>query len=99
MPRPRMCRHVRFRPDITYFKPAGIPVVELEEIVLKVEELEALRLKDMESNDQETAAKKMNISQPTFFRLLSSARKKVSEAIVKGKAIRIEGGNYKLFKS
>lgn len=98
MPRPKKCRHVRFQPDTTYFKPAGIPVRELEEIILTIEELEALRLKDIEGNNQETAAKKMNISQPTFFRLLSSARKKVSEAIVKGKAIRIQGGDYKLFK-
>ena len=99
MSRPRRCRRVRFRPDTTYFKPAGIPTRELEEVILTVDELEALRLKDIEGNDQETAAKKMNISQPTFFRLLDSARKKVSEAIVKGKAIKIEGGDYKLFKS
>jgi predicted DNA-binding protein (UPF0251 family) len=99
MPRPRLCRRVWFEPNTTYFKPAGIPVRKLEEVVLTVDEFEAIRLKDLEGLEQEEAAKKMNISQPTFFRLLDSARKKISDAIINGKAIKIEGGNYKLHKN
>jgi len=98
MPRPTISRRISFEPGATYFKPAGIPLRELEEVSLKYEEAEALRLKDVENHSQTTAAKMMNISQPTFFRVLSSARKKVAEAIVKGKAIRVEGGEYNFKK-
>ena len=90
MSRPRKFRRIRFRAGVTYFKPAGIPVNELEEVILTREDMEAIRLKDAEGLEQEEASKKMNISQPTFHRMLTSARKKVAEAIVKGKAIRIE---------
>ena len=96
MPRPRVCRRVRLEPNVTYFKPAGIPIRSLEEVILRVDEFEAIRLKDMEGLEQEKAAKKMGISQPTFFRLLDSARKKIADAIVNGKAIKIEGGHYKV---
>lgn len=96
MPRPRICRRVQFRPDCTYFKPAGIRMVELDETVLNFEEFEAIRLVDLDEIEQAEAGKKMKISQPTLSRLLKSARKKISEAIVKGKAIRIEGGTYKI---
>jgi len=98
MPRPRICRRVRFLPGVTYFKPARVPLRHLEETILTVDEFEAIRLKDLEGLDQENAARKMKISQPTFFRLLDSARKKIADALVNGKAIRIEGGEYKLFK-
>jgi predicted DNA-binding protein (UPF0251 family) len=87
-------RLVGFEPSITYFKPAGVRLVELEETILSVDEFEAVRLNDLEEIDQEEAAGKMGISQPTFHRLLVSARKKVSDALVNGKAIRIEGGPY-----
>jgi len=90
MPRPRCHRRVRFRAGITYFKPAGVPLNQLEEVVLTADELEALRLKNIENLDQNSAAEKMNISQPTFHRILLEAGRKVSEALVKGKAIRIE---------
>ena len=96
MARPRLCRRVRFNPDVTYFKPRGIPLRELEEMTLSVDELEALRLHDFENLSQEKCSKKMNISQSTFNRLVIVARKKMVEAIVRGKAIKIEGGNYKL---
>ncbi len=96
MVRPRLCRRVRFNPDVTYFKPRGIPLSELEEVVLLVDEYEAVRLKDLEGLKQEECAKKMNISQPTFHRLVLSARKKICDAIVNGKAIKIGGGNYKI---
>lgn len=95
MPRPLKHRRIWFKPGVIHFKPAGVPLASLEEIVLTMGEFEAIRLKDMENMDQIEAAKKMNVSQPTFNRILSSARKKVAEALVKGKAIRIEGGNYK----
>jgi len=96
MVRPRLCRRVRFNPNVTYFKPRGIPLRELEEVILPVDEYEAVRLKDLEGLEQEECAKKMNISQPTFHRLVLSARKKIADAIINGKAIRIEGGNYRL---
>ena len=99
MPRPRRLRRVWFKPDIRYFKPAGIRMFELEECVLTVDELEAIRLKDLLGMDQGKAAEKMGISQPTFHRLLLSARKKIADAVVNGKAIRIEGGNYTLPRS
>lgn len=67
---------------------------QLDEVVLTVEELEALRLKDIEGLEQEDCAEKMGISRPTFFRILNSAHGKVADALVKGKAIRIEGGNF-----
>jgi len=69
--------------------------IELEESVLTVDEFEAVRLKDFQEIDQEDAARKMNISQPTFHRLVTSARKKIADAIVNGKAIRVEGGNFR----
>ena len=91
MPRPRRCRRVWFEPNITYFKPARVPLRHLEEVIVTVDEFESIRLKDLEELDQTEAAKKMNISQPTFFRLLNSARKKIADAVVNGKAIKIEG--------
>ncbi|MBT3297685.1 DUF134 domain-containing protein [archaeon] len=90
MPRPRIRRKIRFCAKTNYFKPAGIRIHELEEICITKDELEALRLKDCEELDQNSAAEKMEISQPTFHRTILSARKKISEALVKGKAIRIE---------
>jgi predicted DNA-binding protein (UPF0251 family) len=69
---------------------------DMEEIVLPVEEYEAVRLKDLEGLEQEECAKKMNISQPTFHRLVLSARKRIADAIINGKAIKIEGGNFKI---
>jgi uncharacterized protein len=98
MSRPVTPRRIRFQPGVTYFKPAGVPMQNLEEVVLKYEEVEALRLKDIESLDQALAAKKMKVSQPTFFRVISKARGKISDAVINGKAIRVEGGKYKLTK-
>jgi len=95
MARPRLCRRVFLEPNVVYFKPRGIPLSELDETILNIDEFEAVRLKDLEGLEQEECAKKMNISQPTFHRLVLSARKKISDAIVNGKAIKIEGGNFK----
>jgi len=93
MPRPRRFRRVGYLPGINYFKPAGALVANLES-VLTVDEFETIRLKDFLGMDQEEAARKMSISQPTFHRLLLSARKKIADAIVNGKSIKIEGGSY-----
>ena len=96
MTRPVKCRRVAFMPGVTYFKPAGIPMRMLDEVCLSVEEAEALRLKDLEDLDQEQCAERMNISRPTFQRVLESARKKIAGALLGGKAIRIEGGNFEM---
>ena len=90
MPRHKIPRCVRFNPDVYYFKPQGIPLRLLEEVVLKADELEALKLYDVDGFEQTKAAEKMKISQPTFARILDSAYKKIADALVKGKAIRIE---------
>jgi uncharacterized protein len=90
MVRPRICRRILSSPNVTYFKPRGIPLMNLKEVVLAMDEYEAVKLKDLESLEQGECAKKMNISQPTFHRLVVSARKKISDAIINGKAIRVE---------
>ncbi len=90
MPRPRIPRCVRFKPNVYYFKPQGIPLRLLEEICLLSDELEALKLYEIDELDQKQAAEKMKISQPTFARILNNAVKKVALAIIKGKAIKIE---------
>ena len=89
MPRPRLNRKIKFNPNVVYFKPRGVPMRDLEEIELTAEEVEALRLKNIKDLDQTECAKKMNTSQSTFQRILSSAYKKTSEAIIEGKAIKI----------
>jgi predicted DNA-binding protein (UPF0251 family) len=96
MPRPLKCRRVAFLPEATYFKPAGIPLRLLDEVILSVEEAEAIRLKDLEGLEQEQGAEKMNISRPTFQRVLASARQKIADALLNGRAIRIEGGNFEV---
>ena len=90
MPKHKIPRCVRFNPGVTYFKPRGIPLRLLEEVVLLPDEVEAMKLYEVDGLDQTKAAKKMKVSQPTFARILASANKKVSEALIKGKAIRIE---------
>jgi predicted DNA-binding protein (UPF0251 family) len=90
MPRPRKNRCIKCKPDATYFKPRGVPMIHLEEIVLTVDELEAIRLADYEELYHEDAAKKMKISRQTFGRILNNAHKKVSECLIKGKALKIE---------
>lgn len=96
MSRPPKSRRVEFLPRLTYFKPAGVPLRELEEVELTVEELEAIRLKDLVGLEQEACAEKMGVSRPTYHRILSSARSKVAQALVDGKAIRVEGGNFQV---
>jgi predicted DNA-binding protein (UPF0251 family) len=96
MPRPRRLRRIKFMPETVHFKPAGAPLANLQEKVLTVEEYEAVRLKDLENLEQTKAAKKMKISQSTFNRVLSSARKKLADAIINGKSIKIQGGNFEM---
>jgi predicted DNA-binding protein (UPF0251 family) len=96
MGRPPLWRRVDFIPEITYFKPAGIPLAQLQEVRLSVEEAEAIRLKDIEKLEQEECAQKMNISRTTFARVLTLARQKVADALLNGKGIRIEGGNFEM---
>jgi uncharacterized protein len=92
MVRPRNCRRVSLMPQSRYFKPRGIPLSELEEVILTVDEFEAIRLADHEGLYQEQAAEKMNVSRQTFGRIIESGHRKVSEALVQGKALKIEGG-------
>jgi uncharacterized protein len=83
-------------PTVTYFKPARIPLRDLEEVCFSVEEIEAIRLKNIEDLEQEQGAEKKNISRSTFVRVLEAARKKLAEALIQGKAIRIEGGHFEM---
>ena len=92
MPRPKTKRSIAERPEITWFKPAGVPLRKLDEVVLTLDEMEAMRLTDLDGMYQEKAAEHMAVSRQTVGRILSSAHRKVAEALVKGKAIRIEGG-------
>lgn len=92
MPRPHCPRRVGFLPNATYFKPAGIPLRVLEEVTVTLDELEALRLADLLGLYQEQAAAEMGISRATFARIVESARRKVADALIAGKALRLEGG-------
>lgn len=94
MVRPLKCRLIEAEPHIDYFKPRGIPLTYLDEVVLKIDEFEALRLADLDGLYQEEASRKMKVSRGTFGNILGRAHKKVADAIVNGKAIRIEGGIY-----
>lgn len=92
LPRPPKERCVSFQPSVTYYKPAGVPLRSLAEVRLQLDELEALRLKDLNGLDQVDCAREMGISQSTLQRVLAAARSKVAAALIYGKAIRIEGG-------
>lgn len=94
MPRPKKRRCINSWPGADYFKPRGVPLAELEISQLSMDEYEAMRLYDIENFDQAEAAVMMNISRPTFGRIIASAHKKVAEAMVHGKAIQIAGGNF-----
>ena len=94
MPRPVKCRKIENLPRYTYFIPSGRKKCEVEEIILKVEEFEAMRLKDIEDLNQEECAERMEVSRQTFQNIIDSARKKIAMALMEGKAINISGGNY-----
>lgn len=96
MPRPCKTRRIAAMPLVTFFKPQGVPMDSLRGAVLPVEGLEALRLADFEGLDHDQAALGMGVSRPTFSRLLNEARHIVATALVKGWALRIDGGDYQV---
>ncbi len=99
MVRPQKHRTVKFKPDVTYFKPRGIPMMDLEEVVITIDEQEAIRLADYVGLSHEAAGKQMGVSRATFGRILQKARHTLAEALFNGKAIRVEGGRYRMDKS
>ena len=96
MSRPVKTRRVGCNPQANYFKPRGIPVADLDEIVLTMDELEAIRLADLEECYQEAAAQQMEVSRQTFGNIVKSAHKKIAAALVQAKALKIEGGIIKM---
>jgi predicted DNA-binding protein (UPF0251 family) len=92
MPRPYCRRYIAGRPASPVYKPIGIPARQLEEVVMSLDEFEALRLADLDGLYQDQAAEHMNVSRPTFSRIIGSARRKVADALVHGKVLRIDGG-------
>ena len=94
--RPRKNRFVKFDPDISYFKPRGIPMQHLDEVRLTIDEGEAIRLADLLGLSHEEAGRHMGVSRATFGRIVQKARQTVADALINGKAINIEGGNFKL---
>ena len=96
MVRPRKDRLVGFNPEVSYYKPRGIPMVNLDEVRLTIDEREAIRLSDLLGMSQEEAGRQMGVSRATFGRIIQQAHKVVADALINGKAINIEGGNYKI---
>ena len=96
MVRPQKDRIVSFNPEISYFKPRGIPMVNLEEVQLTVDEREAVRLADLRGMSHEEAGRYMGVSRATFGRIVQKARKVIADALINGKAINIGGGKYKI---
>jgi predicted DNA-binding protein (UPF0251 family) len=90
MPRKKCLRNIDFSASVTYFKPAGVPLRELEDIVIHADEMEAIRLAHLEGMYQEEAAKKMGVSRQTFGRIITAANKKIAAGLIEGKAIKIE---------
>ena len=96
MARPKCCRRITGKPDCRVFKPVGAPFAALEEIVLSMDEFEAIRLADLEGLYQEQAAERMNVSRQTFGRIIETARRKVAQVLAGGLALRIEGGEIEM---
>lgn len=94
MPRRKRRRTVTKEPPVSVYKPAGIPAKDLDEILITIDEFEAVKLADFEKLSQRDASIIMKVSQPTFNRILSSARSKIAEGLVQGSVLRIEGGRY-----
>jgi len=89
MPRPRLCRKIDFNPNITFFKPQGVPMRDLDVVELTHEEMESYRLRHLNYLDQQEAAEKMDTSTSTYQRILNSVNKKIADALINGKAIKI----------
>ena len=98
MVRPQKNRMIAFNPEVSYFKPRGIPMMKLDEVRLTVDEREAIRLADLLGLSHEKAGKNMGVSRATFGRIVQRGRKAVADALINGKAINIEGGNYKMIE-
>lgn len=96
MARPQKRRRVANHPQVSYFKPRGIPMVRLEEVRLTVDEREALRLSDLNNLSHEAAGSRMGVSRATFGRILQKAHRVLADALINGKAIKIEGGNFRM---
>ena len=96
MPRPKCCRQVTEAPRCALFKPTGAHAGCTEEVVLTVDEFEAIRLADLECMYQEEAAGCMRVSRQTFGRIVKSGREKVARALIEGKSLRIEGGRVEM---
>lgn len=94
MARPKRNRIVAHHPEVCYFKPRGIPMLDLEENCLTIDERESIRLADLLELSYEEAGRMMGVSRATFGRIVQQARKVIADAIINGKAIKIEGGNY-----
>lgn len=96
MVRPHKERRVEKLPPLTHYKPVGIPLHNLEEIILTIEEMEAIRLADIEQLDQAAAADSMEISRPTFHRIVNRAHQKIASALWQGQALRVDGGKFRV---
>ncbi len=96
MPRPRKHRRLMRTPRPAIFTPVGVPLKSLDSTSLLHEELEALRLADLEGCYQEEAAEQMGVSRSTFQRVVTEARRKIAHALVKGTALHIEGGTFRV---
>ena len=98
MPRPRRCRRIFREPQIRCFRPETIDEIEFEDVEITLDEFESVRLRDYQKIHQKKAAEMMGVSQPTFHRIITSAREKIATALVEGKIIKIKGGNYVTYK-
>ena len=98
MARPFKCRKVTSEPRAYYFKPRAVPLCELEEIILQLDEFQALKHSELDKKKQEKAASAMKVSRQTFGNILASARRKLADAVVNGKALKIEGGPVELIR-
>ena len=96
MVRPQKNRIIAFKPDVSYFKPRGIPMIDLTEVRLTVDERESIRLADLLGISYEEAGERMGVSRATFGRIVQRARKAVADALINGKAIKVDGGNYSI---
>ena len=96
MTRPFKCRKVTAEPRAYYFKPRAVPLCELKETTLHLDEFQALKYAELDKKDQRAAAAAMKTSRQTFGTILASARRKLADAVVNGKALKIEGGPVEL---
>ncbi len=98
MVRPTKCRKVGYMPENLAFKPAGIAMEDLETVILNIDEFETVRLADYEELYFEEAAERMGVSRQTFGNILKSAHKKIADALINGKTLKIEGGDVEILK-